>query len=274
MKVISLTHCDYYTEGPAVDEEGNIYFTTLAGGKIMKVDTKGISSVWAESACPNGQRILANGDHLVCDSRLGKVIRFDASGKKIGDAASGKCGDTVIQTPNDLVVDEVAGFYFTDSVRHNGSVYFFGNDGSERVVASGLDYPNGVCLSKDKRQLFIAESYKNRILTIDLKEPGIPDGNARAFCQLPANRENPATGNLPDGILTDASDRLWVAHYGMQSVHLISSQGQLINTYDTEIPLTSNLCFVRDSGKLVVTGGRGEPGPGNVNVLVFSNNHH
>lgn len=270
MKVVSLTDCDYYTEGPAVDQDGNIYFTTLTGGKIMKIDRKGTSSIWAESSCPNGQRILSNGDHLVCDSRLGKVIRFDASGKKIQDAAFGICGDTAIQTPNDLVVDEDAGFYFTDSLRYNGSVYFFGSDGSKRVVANGLDYPNGICLSGNRTKLFIAESYKNRILVIDLKDPGVPASGYRVFCQLPANQENPETGNLPDGIMTDASDRLWVAHYGMQAVQLISSQGELIATYNTEIPLTSNLCFAKDGVELVVTGGRGEPGPGNVNLLVFS----
>ena len=269
MEIISLVQCDYYTEGPAVDQDGNIYFTTLTGGEIMKVDSQGVFSVWGRSTCPNGQRILSNGDHLVCDSLLGKVLRFDASGKKIGDAASGKCCDTIIQSPNDLVVDEQAGFYFTDSIRHRGCVYFFGNDGSERVVASGLDYPNGICLSTKKNKLFIAESYKNRILVVDLKEPGLPATGVRPFCQLPSNTENPQTGNLPDGILTDASDRLWVAHYGMQCVHVISKDGELINTYDTGIPLTSNLCFVNDNVRLVVTGGRGEPGPGNLNALVF-----
>jgi gluconolactonase len=59
----------------------------------------------------------------------------------------------------------------------------------------------------------------------------------------------------------------------MQAVQLISSQGALITTYNTEIPLTSNLCFVKDGVELVVTGGRGEPGPGNVNLLVVSSNH-
>ena len=269
MKVTSLTDCEYYTEGPAADKEGNIYFTTLSGGKIMKVDTRGVLSVWAESTCPNGQRILSNGDHLVCDSRLGSVVRFDASGKKIQDAASGTCCDTIIQCPNDLVVDEEAGFYFTDSIRHSGSVYFFGNDGSQRIVASGLDYPNGICLSANREKLFVAESYRNRILVLDLRAPGVPAAEGRTFCQLPGNKENPETGNLPDGILTDASDRLWVAHYGMQCVHAISKDGELIASYDTGIPLTSNLCFLNDNTRLVVTGGRGEPGPGNVNLLVF-----
>ena len=267
MQITSLIEPEFYTEGPAIDKEGNIYFTTLTGGKIIKLDTKGHSSVWAETSCPNGQRILSNGDHLVCDSRLAKVIRFDPLGKKIADAASGHCGDVLIRTPNDLAVDEASGFYFTDSVRDTGMVYFFGNDGSRTVVASDLDYPNGICLSGNKSKLFVAESYKNRILVIELKDPGISARAPEVFCQLPWNAHGIVTGNLPDGIMADRDDRIWVAHYGMQAVQLISRQGELVKTYDTGIPLTSNLCFTADATELIVTGGRGEPGPGNVHKL-------
>lgn len=266
-QISTVINSPYYTEGPAIDKEGAIYFTTLTGGKIMKVNSEGVSSVWAETDCPNGQRILSNGDHLVCDSKLGKVVRFDPSGKKIEDAAFGECEGVTIQTPNDLIVDEEAGFYFTDSIRHNGSVYFFGNDGSDRLVATNIDYPNGICLSKDKAKLFIAESYKNRILVIDLKEPGVPKNKPHVFGELPWNRENTLTGNLPDGIVVDTFERIWVAHYGMQAVQVLSLQGKLITSFDTGIPLTSNLCFIKDSKDLIITGGSGEPGPGNVHLL-------
>lgn len=267
VRISSLAASDFYTEGPAIDREGNVYFTTLTGGKIMKVDGEGTCTVWAETSCPNGQRILSNGDHLVCDSALAKVIRFDATGNRKEDVASGACEDTVIRTPNDLVVDETAGFYFTDSVRHEGCVYFFGNNGSQRVVAVNLDYPNGITLSKNKRRLFIAESYRNRILVVDLDAPGIAAHEPRLFCALPQNRLDPETGNLPDGIMTDSDDNIWVAHYGMQAVHVISPDGELIRSFDTAIPLTSNLCFGSDNRELIVTGGRGEPGPGNVHSL-------
>lgn len=259
---------DYYTEGPAVDGDGNLFFTTLAGGKIVKIDARGHSSVWAESSCPNGQRILSNGDHLVCDSREGKVIRFDASGKKTGDAASGECGGMTIRTPNDLAIDEDAGFYFTDSVRETGAVFFFGKDGSKRVVARNLDYPNGICLSKNKKILFVAESYRNRILAIELKDEGVAKDVPQCFCSLPQNPADPVTGNLPDGILLDSEDKLWVAHYGMGSVHVIASGGNLLHTWPTGIPLTSNIFLTADK-KLIVTGGSGEPGPGFVHVLMF-----
>jgi gluconolactonase len=262
-----LVETEYYTEGPAVDSTGCVYFTTLTGGKIMKIDTTGRVLDWAESACPNGQRILENGDHLVCDSKLGKVIQFSADGRKIGEAAAGTCQKMPIRTPNDLVVDEGAGFYFTDSVRYDGCVYYFGDDGMEKVIARDLDYPNGIALSSDKRRLFVAESYKNRILLIELHGPGTPVSMPQVFCELPRNIQNTETGNLPDGIMIDTTDQLWVAHYGMQAVHVISPDGVLIRTLDTEIPLTSNVCFTENGSALVVTGGRGEPGPGNVHLL-------
>lgn len=265
--VTTLVETEYYTEGPAVDAAGCVYFTTLRGGKIMKIDTTGKVSTWAESGWPNGQRILSNGEHLVCDSKLGKVVRFSADGKNMGDAAAGACEDVPIRTPNDLIVDEGAGFYFTDSVRHNGCVYYFGDDGTEKVIARDLDYPNGIALSEDKRKLFVAESYKNRILVIELSGPGMLAGTPQVFCELPWNNQNRETGNLPDGIMIDERDQLWVAHYGMQAVHVISPDGVLVRSLDTKIPLTSNLCFANKGSALVVTGGRGEPGPGNVHLL-------
>ena len=262
-----LIYSNFYTEGPAIDKEGNIYYTTLSGSKIMKISTEGVVSVWAETACPNGQKILVDGDHLVCDSKLGKIIRFDSSGKKIEDVAFGKCEGIAIETPNDLIIDEDSGFYFTDSKRFTGSVFFFHKNGKNNLIATNLDYPNGICLSKDKTKLFISESYKNRILVIDLKEPGSPNGSPQVFCDLPFNDNNSLTGNLPDGILIDDLDRLWVAHYGMQAVQCISSQGVVISSVETGIPLTSNICFTKDNKGLIVTGGSGEPGPGNVHIL-------
>lgn len=266
-KVQMLVHSDFYTEGPVIDREGSIYFTTLAGGKIMKIDRDGSVTNWAESSCPNGQRILSNGDHLVCESEESKVIRIDESGKKVEVAAQGEIEGVPIRTPNDLVVDEGSGFYFTDSIRHSGAVYFIGNDGLKCLVASNVDYPNGICLSKDQTKLFVAESYQNRILIIELDGPGNAASDPKVFCELPSNKKAGKTGNLPDGILMDNSGRIWVAHYGMQAVQVVSPQGSIVATYDTGIPLTSNLCFTKEKSGLLVTGGSGEPGPGFVNLL-------
>lgn len=58
----------------------------------------------------------------------------------------------------------------------------------------------------------------------------------------------------------DPMGRLWIAHYGMQAVQVLSETGELLATYDSGIPLTSNVCFVGD--EIWITRGIAEPGPG------------
>lgn len=264
----------FYTEGPAIDAFGNLFFTNIQGGSILKLDPDGTIKTWAKGGHPNGQRILENGDHLVCDSLRSAVIRYSPEGKKIKEEAVGYCQDQKIRTPNDLAIDPGVGFYFTDSVRFSGAVYYFGFDGAERVVATGLDYPNGIALSANKETLFVAESHQNRILAIRLEGPGVPAKGWEIFAGLPFNEKKPGrqnlveTGNLPDGIALDEKGCLWVAHYGMQALQAIAPDGTHLATYNTGIPATSNLCFA--GGSIYVTGGKGEPGPGCLHRLRFS----
>jgi gluconolactonase len=264
--LVQLARLDFYTEGPAQDHAKNFYFTTLTGGAIMQLDKNGILSEWARTDCPNGQIILSNGQHLVCDSKLGRVLRFSASGQLMGDATGATCAGTKVHVPNDLMVDAKDNLYFTDSIRHDGAVFFVGADGTERLVAGGLDYPNGIAMSNDGRILFVAESYKNRIIQFELDDAGMPTKAIATFIDLPRNPSGKAIDNLPDGIAINGNNIMAVAHYGMQSVHLVSPEGELMASYDTGMPCTSNVYFL-DDDRLLVTGGYAEPGPGAVFTL-------
>ena len=131
--------------------------------------------------------------------------------------------------------------------------------GSARVVARDIDFANGLALTTDGRRLLVAESYRNRILTVDLDGSGVAAGSPAPFADLPSHPDPDGTA-VPDGIAFDAAGRLWVAHYGMQALHVLATDGTLLATYDSGIPLTSNLCFA--AGSIYVTGGAGTPGPG------------
>ena len=266
----------FYTEGPGLDEAGNVYFTTITGGRIMKLAPGGAPEEWATGGYPNGQRILSNSDHLVCDSKTGEVVRFDPDGQRIKAEAKGVIAGLPINQPNDLAIDEDHGFYFTDSTRHDGKVFYVGFDGKQKVVAQRLDYPNGIVLTPDRDVLLVAESYQNRILLIRLSEVGVAQGKPEVLIDLPRNNapydpENVAkTGNLPDGLALDRAGNLWVAHYGMQALQVISPSGKRIASIDTGIPATSNLCFsTPDAEQVIVTGGTKEPGPGLVHTLTI-----
>jgi len=258
----------FYTEGPAIDSEGNIYCTTLSGKSILKIGLDGVAGDWALCECPNGQIILPGGDHLICDSISGSIRRFAADGRWINNELEHSCADCALHTPNDLVTDNSGNIYFTDSIRLDGRVFFHGIDGVDRVVCANLDYPNGLALSPDQRRLYVAESYKNRILKIDLQQRYSED--ITVLADLPAHASGKEQDNLPDGLTTDHLGNIWVAHYGMGCVQVISPEGKLLDSIDTGMPLTSNLIF-RNNKELIVTGGYEEPGPGAVLRMIIDN---
>lgn len=247
-----------YTEGVVVDREGNLYFSH--GKIITRTTPDGKAATWAETGAPNGHKILPNGEHLVCDSSRKAVLRLDAAGKVLGEAASGTSGGLEIRTPNDLSLDPEGGFYFTDSVPQTGAVHYVAPDGTKKLVAKDINFANGVALSADRTRLYVAESLENRILVIDLKAPGVPEGSPKVFAGLPRNTEKPGKEwNQPDGVALDAEGRLWVAHYGMKAIHVLGPRGRLLVSYDGGNRTTSNLCFAGPNfGTLYATGG--EPG--------------
>jgi len=259
-KMISLEH---YTEGPAMDKEGNVYCTTLNGGNILKIDRDEKYTIWGRSACPNGQIILSNGDHLFCDSQQSSILRYNSQGSFLRNEIFQSCNGKKVFVPNDLIADRTDGIYFTDSIRKEGKVGYRSNTGKEYIVAMGLDYPNGLALSSDERVLFVAESYKNRIIAIKLECPGIAAGEIEVIAELPRHSSGKAAFNLPDGIALDSNNQLWIAHYGMQAVQVINMDGELINSIRMPFPLVSNVFFSTINYlEAIVTGGYDEPGPG------------
>lgn len=261
--IVEIADLPYYTEGPAVDKQGNIFFTTLTGGTICRIDGRGKMKQWAVSDCPNGQVILPDGEHLVCDSKAAAIRRFSADGQFIKDEVNGFCANTEVHTPNDLVAGTFGNVFFTDSARHTGKVFMLAGDGRQYILADMLDYPNGLVVSQDGKWLFVAESYQNRIIKIDITKPWQDGRDIRVVANLPRHTSGREQDNLPDGLTLDHDGNIWVAHYGMQSVHQYSPLGIHLSSVNTYLPLTSNLVFANRHA-LVVTGGFAEPGPGKV----------
>jgi gluconolactonase len=258
-KVSSLT---YYSEGPVIDSSGDLYISH--GDSISKLIEERTLITWTTTTAPNGHKILPNGNHLVCDGKHSAVLLINQNGKIIGKAASGSYKDLEITSPNDLCLHPNGGFYFTDSLPKVGVVYYVSQAKTIHVLARNLDVPNGIALSENCRQLFVSESYTNRILLFEIDEKGMASSAPKVFSNLPRNqKKGKDAANMPDGIALDADGRLWVAHYGMHAIQVLSPEGELLATYDTGIRCTSNICFGgKNLTTAFVTGGEGEPTPG------------
>jgi gluconolactonase len=255
VKPVKVAEVPGYCEGIVFDRAGQAYVSDSPHGTIYKITPDGKTSVWASTPEPNGHKILADGTHLVCDK--GAVLHLDADGKKLKDAAS-ECDGKPLRAPNDLSLDPKGGFYFTDpggsSVKTPiGTVHYVDSQGKTHLLAEGLAFPNGIVLRPDGKTLLVGESGYNRVLAFEVLAPG-KLGPRKVFATLPA-KQGDQIDNQPDGMALDEAGDLFIAHWGMHTVQVLSPQGALLRSYPAGNLTTSNVAFGgANMDQLYITG--------------------
>jgi gluconolactonase len=252
---VKIAEVPGYCEGIVFDRAGLAYVSDTQHGNIYTVTSDGKTAVWASTPAPNGHKILADGTHLVCDK--GAVLHLDANGKRLKDASS-ECDRKPLRVPNDLTIDPKGGFYFTDpggsDVKNPiGTVHYVDPQGKTHRIADGLAFPNGIVLRPDGKTLVVGESGHNRVLSFDVLSPG-KLGPRKVFATLPS-KQGDQIDNAPDGMALDEDGNLFVAHYGMHTVQVLSPEGKLLRSYPGGNLTTSNVAFAGPNmDQLYITG--------------------
>ncbi len=103
-----------FTEGPAVDREGNVYFTNVRVSKILKWDPlKNELSVFRKgSNSANGLRFDMNGELLVCEGQPARLTRTNMKTGEVTVVASQFKGKA-LQSLNDLDFDSGGRIFFS-----------------------------------------------------------------------------------------------------------------------------------------------------------------
>jgi gluconolactonase len=258
---VKLFEVDHYCEGVVFDHRGQGYVSE--GKQIVQFDLEGKANVWAETGAPNGHKILADGTHLVCDASQHAVLHLSAAGKPL-EPASNECEGKPLRGPNDLSLDTPnGGFYFSDPGGSSdeqpiGTIHYVDGKGKTHLLDDGLSFPNGIVLTPDGHRLYLGESKKNHILVYDVTGPG-KVGGRRVLAKLPEKDTSAGQiDNQPDGMCLDAAGNLYVAHYGMRQVQVLSPEGKLLARYPGGNVTTSNVAFGGPKhDQLFVTGGLG-----------------
>ncbi len=260
VKLTKVVEVPGYCEGIVFDQSGNAYISDTQNGEIYRV-TDGKAIVWAKTGAPNGHKILADGTHLVCDGSQHAVLNLDKNGEILGKASS-ECNGQPLRAPNDLTLDPKGGFYFTDpggSDEKNpiGTVHYVDTAGKTHLVAQGLAFPNGIVLRPDGKSLLVGESKYNHILVYEVVVPG-KLGEKKVFAKLPT-KAGDQIDNQPDGICLDQDGNLYVAHYGMHQVQVLSPEGKVLRRYPGGNLTTSNVAFGGPNmDQLYITGALGD----------------
>ena len=202
-----------FTEGPAWDPRGVLYFSDIPNTTIHRlVDDDKLSKFTADSKHTNGIMVAADGRILACQMD-GQVVSYDVDSAKatvLADSFQGKR----FNAPNDLVIDESGGIYFTDPLFRAAeplpqgvqAVYYISAAGEVSRVTDHIAAPNGIGLSPDGKQLYVAPSRQAEMLVYDVDGPGKLSGG-RTLCRLKQPEGKDDTGG--DGMAVDVEGNLY-----------------------------------------------------------------
>ena len=195
-----------FTEGPAADADGNVFFTDVPNSRIYRIDAKTNKvTLFAENtARTNGLMFGPDGRLYGCRNGEKKIVAYSKDGTVHTIAEGVTC--------NDLVVASDGGIYFTDPP--NQQVWYVNPKGKKRVVAKGFR-PNGIILWPREGTLVVTDSDKPHLWTFRVERDGSLKFRERYYTplRLTPGRKRPGS----DGMAVDDVGRLYVAtHAGLQ----------------------------------------------------------
>jgi gluconolactonase len=180
-----------FTEGPAADKEGNVYFSDISNNRIHKWDvaTQKLSTFREKSGAANGLYFDKSGNLLACEGGNRRVTSISPKGKVtvLTDKYEGKR----YNSPNDLWIAPNGGVYFTDPRYGSMSglemkgfhVYYVSPDRRKVTrVAADLKKPNGLIGTKDGKTLYIADPGANVTYRYKINADGSLTGK-KLFCK-------------------------------------------------------------------------------------------
>lgn len=194
-----------FTEGPATDPEGNVYFTEVHGNRIHKVDLEGNVSVFSETkGLPSGLMFGTDGKLYGCHYKGKEVVRYAEDGSY-----------TVIASDisvNDLVVAPNLGIYVTSPA--DKGINYISPSGQTSVVATGLN-PNGIILWNGGETLVVTNNEEAVLHAYRVESDGKLSFGDTYYTPLRMANDEKKPGT--DGMTMDDDGRLYVAsHAGVQ----------------------------------------------------------
>jgi gluconolactonase len=252
---VMLAASDFsFTEGPASDIEGNVFFTDQPNNRIMKWLPDGRITLFMQpSGRANGLYFDHDGNLLACADennelwQIGKdkkvmVLVADYNGKKLNG-------------PNDLWVDPKGGVYFTDPFYKrqywsraekeipNENVYYLSPDKKQlRMVMSEFVRPNGIVGTPDGKTLYIADIGAGKTYSFQIQSDGSL-AERKLFTELGS-----------DGMTIDRKGNLYLTGKG---VTVFNPEGKRIEHIPVDSPWTANVCFGgKDHRTLFITASK------------------
>ncbi len=229
-----------FTEGPAADKAGNIYFTDQPNDKIWRYSNSGELTVFMDkTGRSNGLAFDKKGNLIACADEKNELwsITIDKKTTVLFTDFQGK----KLNGPNDLWINSKGGIYFTDPYYQRDywerkkpeldgqKVYYLPPGKKDAVIVDSLLLqPNGITGSGDGKYLYVADIRDNKTYRYDIQKNGTL-ANRKLFV---------AQGS--DGITTDNRGNLYLSGRG---ITVFNTEGIKIAYLPVPSRWVGNLCF-------------------------------
>jgi gluconolactonase len=169
-----------FTEGPAGDAVGNVYFSDIPNNRILKWSRDGKLSTFLEnSGGANGLYFDKGGNLLACQGGERRLVSISPKGEVtvLADKYDGK----KFNSPNDLWIDPKGGVYFSDprygskeGMEQDGEHVYYLTPGRQKVirVISDMVRPNGVIGTPDGKMLYVADHGAGQTYAYQINDDG------------------------------------------------------------------------------------------------------
>ena len=245
-----------FTEGPAADKKGNVYFTDQPNDKIWKYSTRGKLSVFLDkSGRSNGLYFDRKGNLIACADEKDELWSISPKGKI--KVLVNNLGGHRLNGPNDVWVAPNGGIYFTDPYYQRDywerkspdpdiageKVYYLAPGAATAVIAAeDIKKPNGIIGTRDGKLIYIADISGGKVYSYQVNEDGSLS-NQRLMAQ-----------KTTDGLALDSEGNLYLCGNG---ITVINKDGQQIGHINIPESWTANACFGgKDNNILFITAGK------------------
>jgi sugar lactone lactonase YvrE len=223
-----------FPEGPRW-HDGRLFFSDQHDRRVYSMDAAGNAETVVEvPQQPSGLGWLPDGRMLIVSMLDRRVLRLEGGTlvehADLSELAAGECNDMVVDSIGRAYVGNFGFDMYAGEEARETCIVLVERDGSTRVAADGIAFPNGTVITPDGRTLIVGESYAGRLSAFTISADGSL-GDRRLFAQL--------KGAIPDGICLDAEGAVWVACPLTGRVLRVKDGGEVLD----EIKVTNDFAY-------------------------------
>lgn len=217
-----------FPEGPRW-HKGRLWFSDMHALKVFAMSPDGaLETIASVPERPSGLGFLPDGRLLIVSMLDRRLLRLDAGTVRVvadlQDFVGGDINDMVVDASGRAYIGNFGFDYNGGATPASTVLVAVETDGSVRVVADDLMFPNGSVITPDGKTLIVAETFGRKLTAFEIAGDGSLL-NRRTWADL-----GQAT---PDGICLDAEGAIWAGSPTTEEFIRVREGGEITDTIPT-----------------------------------------